>query len=459
MMSASTAAIPISMPNNHQASLDSNTNVEARKRIIAITKKPETNGTPQSDKTRVVSGRDLSHTIRGESVLERPRGINSPELKKQDVLRRKKPSSRQVKSMWLIVGNLMFKVCVLIAVISWISNAAWKLKEGKPLFGGPATPEERISEVEASLKKTTKMLQVQVDLVNKKIGTEIEKAQKDLSTQVQETTTALQSEIRKLEGRTDRLDQFMNEFPDSDIVSRKEFEEFIQEYRNHIGMSDSTELSLNRVSLDEMRLFAKEMVEREIERHAADGLGIVDYALWSGGARVVKHSEPFTGGKTNWFAAKGRGSVHSNAQKVLEPSFGEPGQCFALEGSSGFVEIKLRSSIVVQAVTLEHVAKSVAYDRSSAPKDCQLTAWHEGPDDDASMRAQRVVHMAEFTYDLDKSNAQTFSVDTSHSDQPLVNMVRLSFSSNHGNSALTCLYRFRVHGFEPGTPSSLTLQT
>ncbi|KAJ3684227.1 hypothetical protein LUZ61_013391 [Rhynchospora tenuis] len=241
------------------------------------------------------------------------------------------------------------------------------------------------------------MLQVQVDLVNKKIETEIDKAQKDV----------------------------------------KEFEEFIQEYRNHIGMSDSTELSLNKVSLDEMRLFAKEMVEREIEMHAADGLGIVDYALWSGGACVVKHSEPFTGGKMNWFAAKRRGSVHSNAQKVLELSFG----------------------IVVQAVTLEHVAKRVAYDRSSEPKDFQVTAWHEDPYDDASMRAQHVVHMAEFTYDLDKTNAQTFSVDTSHSDQQLVNMVRLSFSSDHGNSALTCLYRFRVHGFEPGTPSSLSLQT
>ncbi|KAJ4813446.1 SUN domain-containing protein 1 [Rhynchospora pubera] len=203
-----------------------------------------------------------------------------------------------------------------------------------------------------------------------------------------------------------------------------------------------------------MKLFAKEMVEREIEMLAADGLGIVDYALWSGGARIVKHSEPFTGGKTNWFAANGRGSVHSNAQKVLKPSFGEPGQCFALKGSSGFVEIKLRSSIVVQAVTLEHVVKSVAYDRSSAPKDCQLTAWHEGPD--ASLRAQRGVAMAEFTYDLDESNVQTF---TSDSDEPFVNMVRLSFSSNHGNSALTCLYRFRVHGFEPGTPSSLNLQT
>lgn len=42
---------------------------------------------------------------------------------------------------------------------------------------------------------------------------------------------------------------------------------------------------------------------------------------------------------------------------MLRPSFGEPGACFALSGSSGFVEIKLRRAIVPEAVTLEHVAK------------------------------------------------------------------------------------------------------
>ncbi|KAL0791197.1 hypothetical protein Bca101_007443 [Brassica carinata] len=38
--------------------------------------------------------------------------------------------------------------------------------------------------------------------------------------------------------------------------------------------------------------------------------------------------------------------------------FGEPGQCFALKGSSGYVQIRLRGPIVPEAFTLEHVAKS-----------------------------------------------------------------------------------------------------
>ncbi|KAF3545335.1 hypothetical protein DY000_02009768 [Brassica cretica] len=46
---------------------------------------------------------------------------------------------------------------------------------------------------------------------------------------------------------------------------------------------------------------------------------------------------------------------------MLSPSFGEPGQCFALKGSSGYVQIRLRGPIVPEAFTLEHVAKVLAH--------------------------------------------------------------------------------------------------
>nr|XP_010907926.1 SUN domain-containing protein 2 [Elaeis guineensis] len=140
---------------------------------------------------------------------------------------------------------------------------------------------------------------------------------------------------------------------------------------------------------------------------------------------------------------------------MLEPSFGEPGQCFPLQGSSGFVEIRLRTGIIPEAVTLEHVSKRVAYDSSSAPKDCRASAWFESPDDDPSSHAKMYI-LSEFSYDLDRSSAQTFNVETA--DLGVVNMVRLDFTSNHGNSALTCIYRFRVHGYEPNSPAAMGLQ-
>ena len=55
----------------------------------------------------------------------------------------------------------------------------------------------------------------------------------------------------------------------------------------------------------------------------------------------------------------------------------------------------------------------------------------------------------EFSYDLERSNAQSFNVEPGGA----VNMVRFDFSSNHGSSSHTCIYRLRVHGWErPHSP-------
>lgn len=89
--------------------------------------------------------------------------------------------------------------------------------------------------------------------------------------------------------------------------------------------------------------------------------------------------------------------------------------------------------------------QSVAYDRSTAPKDCRISAWFEGPDGIPS--GPEVSLLADFTYDLEKSNAQTFDVE--FADSSIVNTVRLDFTSNHGSPLLTCIYRLRVHGHEP----------
>ena len=94
------------------------------------------------------------------------------------------------------------------------------------------------------------------------------------------------------------------------------------------------------LSLDDFWAVAKNIVEAEIDKHSADGLGRVDYALGTGGGRVVGHSEGcFVGSGWSW----GRGALdkltlnfdglHRDANKMLKPSFGEPGQCLPLRGS------------------------------------------------------------------------------------------------------------------------------
>lgn len=58
--------------------------------------------------------------------------------------------------------------------------------------------------------------------------------------------------------------------------------------------------------------------------------------------------------------------------------------------------------------------------------------------------------MTKFSYDLEKSNAQTFDVE--EASIGVVNVVRFEFTSNHGNPSLTCIYRVRVHGYEYNSP-------
>ena len=160
------------------------------------------------------------------------------------------------------------------------------------------------------------------------------------------------------------------------------------------------------VSLDEIRMVARDMLVKEIQRHAGDGLSRVDYALSSGGAKVVRHSKPFIIEKVRrWFRKISPTTVYRDSEKMLKPSFGEPNQCFLLKGGSGFVQIRLRTTIIPEAID-----KAVEYDRSSAPKNCRVYGWHQGHDADIAIETGKMFLLAEFSYDLEKSNAQTFNV-------------------------------------------------
>ncbi|KAF2573385.1 hypothetical protein F2Q70_00006638 [Brassica cretica] len=362
---------------------------------------------------------------------------------------RKVSAPRSEKARWKRVARIFAKQLVALLIIVGLIQAARKVLspsssssptssfETEMAFSGL---ESRIAEVDGLVKATTSTTQVQVELLDKKI----EKESKALRQELEAKASAFHNELKKIETKTESLEKSVEEVKAKPFVSREEFERVYEELKK--GNVDDSAFS--EVSIDELRAYARDMMEKEIEKHAADGLGRVDHALASGGGFVMGHSEPYLVGRgSSWFATTGR-KAHTNAVKMLSPSFGEPGQCFALKGSSGYVQIRLRGPIVPEAFTLEHVAKSVAYDRSSAPKDCVVSGWLQGKGQESSEETEKVQLLTEFTYDLDRSNAQTFNVLDS-SDFGLVNTIRLDFTSNHGSNSHTCIYRFRVHGRAP----------
>lgn len=105
---------------------------------------------------------------------------------------------------------------------------------------------------------------------------------------------------------------------------------------------------------------------------------------------------------------------------------------------------------------LLHYEQNVAYDRSSAPKDCRVSGWMQGHDLDLPIDPNKRFVLAEFMYDLEKSSAQTFDVSDAVG-VGIVDTVRLDFSSNHGSTSHTCIYRLRVHGHEPDSVSMVNM--
>lgn len=346
-MSASTAAIPNANTNgNHALSSDSHSSQDARRRTAGVIRRK---ALPPILKR--IPSNDLSHTIRGESVLDKSK--YSSEARKDVVasaaaVRQKKSPTKQEKGKWLTALSVLVKLCLLISAIAWMGQVFWRWQSGELSFT-TLDMESRLSKVEG-FKNTAKMLQLQLDVLDKKLGNEIDKAKRDIAKQFEDKGNKIEKKMKTLEDKTDKLDKSLAELSGMGFLSKNEFEEILSQLKKKKGFGGTED----EISLDDIRLYAKEVVEMEIARHSADGLGTVDYALGSGGAKVVSHSEAFMNGK-NYLP--GRSIVHTTAHKMLEPSFGQPGECFALKGSSGFVKVKLRTGIIPEAVTLEHVDK------------------------------------------------------------------------------------------------------
>lgn len=381
------------------------------------------------------SGSSTAAGTKSTTTQRRTRKVQGTKNEKTPWTRVVRVFAKQLGALLLLAGLIQLVRKVVIKETTLSSYSSFPIETEM----GLSELESRIAAVDGLVKTTTKMMQVQVEFLDKKMGGET----RALRETMESTSSALEDELKKVDSKVERLQASVEEVNSKSLVSREELERVYEELKK----SKVDESSFSDVSIDELRAYAREIVEKEIGKHAADGLGRVDYALASGGAFVMDHSDPFLVG--NWFGTSRR-RVHSKAVKMLTPSFGEPGQCFPLKGSDGFVQVRLRAPVVPEAVTLEHVSKAVAYDRTSAPKDCRVSGWLE----DKDMESETRLLLTEFSYDLDRSNAQTFDIaESAHSG--LVNTVRLDFTSNHGSDSHTCIYRFRVHGRELDSVSAV----
>ena len=182
----------------------------------------------------------------------------------------------------------------------------------------------------------------------------------------------------------------------------------------------------------------------------ADRTGRQDFALASGGGRVVAHSQlsPFVArgdGPITAAVAFLRGGVHPKSDEwLLSPSLEQPGDCVALHSSTGYVDIRLRQSVMVDAVTLEHTNSLNAYDMHSAPRDIEVLGWLSCNKNKCknSKPPKSLLSLGNYTYSVSHGSVQTYEVAAPQ----ILDHVRLVVKNNQGHKKWTCLYRFRVHG-------------
>ncbi|XP_061061390.1 SUN domain-containing protein 2 [Eubalaena glacialis] len=183
------------------------------------------------------------------------------------------------------------------------------------------------------------------------------------------------------------------------------------------------------------------IVKQALKRYSEDRIGMVDYALESGGASVIstRCSETYETktallslfGIPLWYQSQ-------SPRVILQPDV-HPGNCWAFQGPQGFAVVRLSARIRPTAVTLEHVPKSLSPNStiSSAPKDFAIFGFDEDLQQEGTLLGQ-------FTYDQDGEPIQTFYFQGPK--MATYQVVELRILTNWGHPEYTCIYRFRVHG-------------
>ena len=102
-----------------------------------------------------------------------------------------------------------------------------------------------------------------------------------------------------------------------------------------------------------------------------------------------------------------------------------PGQCLPLNGTAGYVDIKLREPLVPAAITFQHIPASLAYDLRSAPRELAVWGFTASPQPRRQWRSTRnstaAAHVAAgqklafVTYDLQETTLQTFALQSQSS--------------------------------------------
>lgn len=232
----------------------------------------------------------------------------------------------------------------------------------------------RLSSLDEHIKSVVPNMLLQVDLVNKQVE-KLGHSHKNLEVKYNGLTDRvdkLDDEMERASFRLGNIDDQLKQILGNQTEIEEDLKKFIISEINRRKEEGIDPV----VTIEDVRIAAKKILEEEIARHAADDIAKPDFALSSSGGRVLRHSETINtkpASLTKFLGAFGLSSnLHPLAQKILEPGTKTPGLCLPLKGNNGSVDVALRTKIYVSEVSLEHIPKV----RASAFYVCFLPPLH-----------------------------------------------------------------------------------
>mmetsp|Transcript_8206 Transcript_8206/g.11278 ORF Transcript_8206/g.11278 Transcript_8206/m.11278 type:complete len:299 (+) Transcript_8206:268-1164(+) len=217
------------------------------------------------------------------------------------------------------------------------------------------------------------------------------------------------------------------------------------------GSTRPMEHTLTMIKHQLAPIISKEMIEERIlaaiETYAADRVGEIDYAskLWN--SRIIGKSESAKRNTTKSFFprvwSQFKDFVNPTRRKgpdvILENNM-NPGDCWALNGPSGYVTVKLGRKVKVSKVSVQHISKGIAPEKSTALKEFKVWGKLSGKDKES-------IQIGHESYQFENS----FNVPTiqyaNMTFEEWFDTITIEFTGNYGGS-YTCIYRVRVHGDE-----------
>eukprot|EP00833_Pecoramyces_ruminatium_P009390 jgi/Orpsp1_1/1183422/evm.model.c7180000085108.1 len=226
-------------------------------------------------------------------------------------------------------------------------------------------------------------------------------------------------------------------------------------------------------SIPELHDAIKGYIGQAMEKYAVDISSKPDYALESSGAQIISHytSESYhrypDGGLAKaWANIFGMSGVLLGKSPivVLQPDT-HAGNCWAMNGNSGYLTIKLSKSIIPSHITIEHMSQEESVPDSllsSAPKNIEIygitdqTALEKATSHNSQSlslsTSPYAIHLASIIFNPRENFIQTFPISNEakiklQSVTP-IQVIQFQIYSNWGETKYTCIYRVRVHGRE-----------